>query len=82
MNNPTQHRSWILGMHGRAAGAALALAIMLVPAILATGSAQAQTFTTIDVTGAGTGLYQGTAITAMNVAGDVAGVYDVGVASL
>jgi len=43
MNNPRQHRSWILGMCGRAAGAVLALAIMLVPAILA-GSAQAQTY--------------------------------------
>jgi multisubunit Na+/H+ antiporter MnhE subunit len=29
------------------AGAALALAIMLVPAVLAIGSAQAQTFTTL-----------------------------------
>jgi len=47
MNNPRQHRSWILGLRGRAAGAALALAIMLVPAVLATGSAQAQTFTTL-----------------------------------
>ncbi len=45
MNNPRQHRTWIFGMLGRAAGAALALAIMLVPAILATGSAQAQTYT-------------------------------------
>lgn len=27
MNNPTQHRGWILGMHRRVAGAALALAI-------------------------------------------------------
>jgi N-acetylneuraminic acid mutarotase len=45
MNNPTQHRSWIPGMRGRAAGAALALAIMLVPAVLATRSAQAQTYT-------------------------------------
>src|SRR5271157_2663432 len=45
MNRRTQHRSWILGIHGRAAGAALALAIMLVAAVLATGSAQAQTYT-------------------------------------
>ena len=44
MNNPTQHRSWIPGIRGRVAGAALALAIMLVPAVLATGSAQAQTY--------------------------------------
>jgi uncharacterized repeat protein (TIGR03803 family) len=40
-----QHRSWILGICGRAAGTALALAIMLVPAVLATRSAQAQTYT-------------------------------------
>jgi len=45
MNNPTQHRSWILGIRGRVAGAALALAIMLVPAVLGTRSAQAQTYT-------------------------------------
>src|ERR1039458_7162610 len=45
MTNSTQHRSWIPGIRGRAAGAALALAIMLVPAVLATGSAQAQTYT-------------------------------------
>ena len=44
MNNPTQHRSWILGIRGRVAGGVLALAIMLVPAILATGSAQAQSW--------------------------------------
>jgi len=47
MNNPTQHRGWILGMRGQARGGALALAVMLVLAILATGSAQAQTFTTL-----------------------------------
>src|SRR5271157_3654888 len=45
MNGRTQHRSWIPGIHERAAGAALALAIMLVAAVLATGSAQAQTYT-------------------------------------
>src|SRR5271157_4042098 len=45
MNRRAQHRSWILGIHGRAAGAALALAMMLVPAVLAPGSAQAQTYT-------------------------------------
>ncbi len=47
MNNPRQHRSWTLGTRRRVAGAALALAIMLLPAVLATGSAQAQTFTTL-----------------------------------
>ena len=45
MNGRTQHRSWILGIHGRAAGAALALAIILLLAVFATGSAQAQTYT-------------------------------------
>ena len=44
MNNPGQHRSWILGIHGRVAGAALALAILLVPTVLTTGSAQAQSW--------------------------------------
>ncbi len=43
MNN--QHRRWIPGMRGRVTGTVLALAIMLVPAILATGSAQAQPYT-------------------------------------
>jgi uncharacterized repeat protein (TIGR03803 family) len=47
MNNPSHHRSWILGIRGRAAGTALALAIMLVPTVLATRSAQAQTYTTL-----------------------------------
>ncbi len=47
MNNSRQHRSWILGICGRAAFSALALTIMLAPVILATGSAQAQTFTTL-----------------------------------
>ena len=44
MNNLTQYRSWILGIHRRVAGAALALAIMFVPVVLAAGSAQAQTY--------------------------------------
>ena len=42
MNNPTHHRSWILGICRRAEGAALALAIVLVPAVVAT--AQSYTF--------------------------------------
>ena len=42
MNNPRQHRSWILGIHGRGAGATLA--IMLLAALLATGSAKAQSW--------------------------------------
>ena len=45
MNNPTQCRSCMPGISRRVAGAALALAIMLVLAVLATGSAQAQTYT-------------------------------------
>src|SRR5208282_2256391 len=43
MNNPTRYPR-ILGIRRRVAGAALVLAIMLVPAVLATGSAQAQTY--------------------------------------
>jgi uncharacterized repeat protein (TIGR03803 family) len=46
MNKPTQHRSWILGMH-RFAGAALALAVMLVVAGAATTSAQAQIYSVV-----------------------------------
>ena len=43
---------------------------------LASASAAAQSgFTTIDVTGAGTGAQQGTAVTAVDAAGDIAGVY-------
>jgi len=42
-----QNQSWLLGICGRTANAALALAIMLVLAVFATGSAQAQTFTTL-----------------------------------
>jgi uncharacterized repeat protein (TIGR03803 family) len=45
MNNSTQHCNWIFGIRGRPAGPALALAIMFVSAVLATGSAQAQTYT-------------------------------------
>ena len=44
MNNPTQHWRRIFVIRRRVAGAALALAIMLVSAVLATGSAQAQTY--------------------------------------
>src|SRR5208282_4240739 len=43
MNNPTRYPR-ILGIRRRVAGAALVLAIMLAPAVLATGSAQAQTY--------------------------------------
>ncbi len=44
MNNPMQHWNWILGRRRRAAGAALVLAILLVPAVIATPSAQAQSY--------------------------------------
>ena len=47
MNNLTQHWRRIFGMYRPVTGAALAFAIMLVPAVLATRSAQAQTFTTL-----------------------------------
>ena len=46
-NNSTQHRSWILGIRRRVAGAGLALAIMLVPAVVAIASAQAQTYSVV-----------------------------------
>jgi uncharacterized repeat protein (TIGR03803 family) len=45
MNNPTEYRSLIPAMTGRVAGAALGLAILMVPAILASVWAQAQTQT-------------------------------------
>jgi YVTN family beta-propeller protein/uncharacterized repeat protein (TIGR03803 family) len=47
INRATRNRSWISGICGRTATTALALAIMLVLAVLAIGSAQAQTFTTL-----------------------------------
>src|SRR5208337_4978398 len=45
MANPRQLRNLIFGLSLGAATAALALATMLVAAVLATGSAQAQTYT-------------------------------------
>jgi uncharacterized repeat protein (TIGR03803 family) len=47
MNHPKQQRSWISGVHGRAAGIALALAVVIVPSLIANGSARAQTYTEI-----------------------------------
>ncbi len=44
MNNPRQDRNWILGIHGPVAGAALTFVILLGLTILATRSAQAQTY--------------------------------------
>ncbi len=47
MKNTLQHRNWISRMRLAATSAALALAVVLVPAVIATPSAQAQTFTTL-----------------------------------
>ncbi len=52
---------------------------LLVAGLIAVSSsgaaAQSSPFTPIDVTGAGTGTHQGTAATAIDAAGDVAGIY-------
>ncbi len=45
MNNQTQHRNWFLEIGSRAAGVALVLAVLLVLAVVATQSAQAQSYT-------------------------------------
>ena len=45
MNKETQRGSWFLRIHRKAAGAALSLAIALASAVVASRSAQAQTFT-------------------------------------
>ncbi len=45
MNHATQHGNRVIGVRGQAAGAALALAILFGLAVLATGTAQAQTYT-------------------------------------
>jgi uncharacterized repeat protein (TIGR03803 family) len=45
VNNGTQERGWFLRIHRRAAGAALGLAVVLAPAIVASRSVEAQTFT-------------------------------------
>jgi len=47
MKNTPQHRSWISRMRRPAASAALALAAVLMPAVIITQSAQAQTFTAL-----------------------------------
>ncbi len=44
MNNPRQHRNWILGISGRAARTALVLAIILALAAVAVPRAQAQSW--------------------------------------
>jgi len=45
VNNGTQQGSWFSGIHRRAAGVAIGLAIVLAPGVMASRSAQAQTFT-------------------------------------
>ena len=45
MNNGTQQGSWFFRIHRKAAGAALGLGIVLAPAVVASRSVQAQTFT-------------------------------------
>jgi len=53
-----KHRSWIFGICRRVAGAVLALAIMLVPAVVASRSAQGQTYFVVhSFTGAPDGTY-------------------------
>src|ERR1017187_7728355 len=76
MNSPTQHRSWISGICGRAAGARpLALAVLFGLAVLAATPGEAQNFTTFEAPGAGTGGSQGTISFSINTAGAVAGMY-------
>jgi hypothetical protein len=76
MNSATQHRSFTLGICGRAAGAcALALAVLLGLAIVAAPLAQAQTITTFEAPGAGTGANQGTIGVYINTAGVISGYY-------
>src|ERR1019366_123173 len=76
MNSPTQHRSWISGICGRAAGARpLALAVLFGLAVLAATPGEAQNFTTFEAPGAGTGASQGTISFSINTAGAVAGMY-------
>jgi len=48
MKNPSQHWNWISGLRLPAASAALVLAAVLVPAVITTQSAQAQTFTELN----------------------------------
>jgi len=45
VNNGTQQRGWFLRIHRRAAGAALGLAIVIAPSVVASRSVEAQTFT-------------------------------------
>jgi len=73
MDNSTQHRSWIVELR-RVACAALALAIVFLPEVVASRSAQAQDFTTFNAPGAGTSSGQGTLPENINTAGDIAGI--------
>jgi len=56
-------------------GCVLALTILLGLAVVAAPSSQAQTFTTFDAPGAGTGANQGTVPISIDTAGDVTGIY-------
>jgi hypothetical protein len=57
----------------------LRLRVLLVAGLIAVTSlstaSAASNFTTVDVTGAGTGAQQGTAIVGIDAAGDVAGIW-------
>jgi len=75
MNNPTQNARWIPAMQGRTAGRVLVLALVIGLAVVAATPAQAQTFTSFDAPGAGTGALQGTAGVSINTGGTIAGVY-------
>ncbi len=72
MNSRGQNWTWIPGAHGRAAGAALALAALLAAVALGTATAQAQTFVVFE---AGGSVGQGTSAIGINTAGDVVGDY-------
>jgi hypothetical protein len=75
MNRRTQHRNPIPGACGRAAIVAIVSAITPASAILAMGTAQAQSFATFEAPGAGKGASQGTLAFGINPAGEVAGEY-------
>src|SRR5450631_160629 len=78
MNSLTRHRSWILGIHRRVAGATLTLAIMLVPAVVATRSAQSQTFTVLHSFTGGTDGASPIAGLVRDAAGNLYGTTDLG----
>ncbi len=78
LNEQMHRKSRINGMSRRAARVArvaLTFPIMLLLAVFAPGRAQAQTFTTIDVPGAGTAAFEGTIPIGINAAGTITGLY-------